>query len=93
MTSADRIWMTRRAYIRLQAELAALQARPRLEVPDDAVAEPGMVVTVRYDDIGETHGPHRQGAASDAPGGQTLRGRHRFGGRPTPSLTTRKDRT
>ncbi|OBB44570.1 MULTISPECIES: GreA/GreB family elongation factor [unclassified Mycobacterium] len=92
MTSTDRIWMTRRAYIRLQAELAALRARLRLEVPDDAVdfdanraaaervrttqirriehllanavvgedppddgvAEPGMVVTVRYDDIGET---------------------------------------
>lgn len=92
MTSTDRVWMTRRAYIRLQAELAALRAKPRYEVPDDAmdhdaaraaqermrsnqihriehllanavvgevppddgVAEPGMVLTIRYDDTGDT---------------------------------------
>ncbi len=92
MTSTDRIWMTRRAYIRLQAELAVLRARPRPEVPgdaadfdanrmaaervastrtrriehllanavvgedppDDGVAEPGMVLTIRYDDTGDT---------------------------------------
>lgn len=86
MASADRVWMTRRAYIRLQAELAELRARPRSGVPDptrtaedrmrsnrihriehllanavvgedppdDGVAEPGMVLTIRYDDTGDT---------------------------------------
>ncbi|MCV7024654.1 GreA/GreB family elongation factor [Mycolicibacterium novocastrense] len=86
MASADRVWMTRRAYIRLQAELAELTARPRSGVPDptrtaedrmrsnriqriehllanavvgedppdDGVAEPGMVLTIRYDDTGDT---------------------------------------
>ncbi|KUH68270.1 transcription elongation factor GreAB [Mycolicibacterium novocastrense] len=86
MASADRVWMTRRAYIRLQAELAELSARPRSggpdptrtaedrmrsnrihriehllanavvgeDPPDDGVAEPGMVLTIRYDDTGDT---------------------------------------
>lgn len=92
MTSTDRVWMTRRAYIKLQAELAELRARHRPEVsddatdddaartaedrmrsnrihriedllanavvgenpPDDGVAEPGMVLTIRYDDTGDT---------------------------------------
>jgi transcription elongation factor GreA len=92
MTTSDHVWMTRRAYIRLQAELASLQAQPKLEVPedimdhdanriaasrahparirriehllanavvgedplDDGVAEPGMVVTVRHEETGET---------------------------------------
>ncbi|WP_083410455.1 GreA/GreB family elongation factor [Mycolicibacterium rutilum] len=79
MTSAQRVWMTRRAYIGLQAELARLQVEARPELPDDAraerirriehllahavidqdppddgVAEPGMVLTVRYDDTGAT---------------------------------------
>jgi transcription elongation GreA/GreB family factor len=83
--------MTREAYTRLQAELAALRSRPSIEVPDDlmdyddnlvakysarqarirhiqdllssaivgedppddGIAEPGMVLTVRYDDTGE----------------------------------------
>jgi transcription elongation GreA/GreB family factor len=84
--------MTRRAYIRLQAELAGLRSQPAIEVPgdfidyddnlvaknaarqarigqihdmladaivgedppDDGVAEPGMVLTVRYDETGDT---------------------------------------
>ncbi|MFV9632254.1 GreA/GreB family elongation factor [Mycobacterium neumannii] len=92
MASADRVWMTRRAYIKLQAELAELRTRHRSEVsddatdddptrtaedrmrsnrihriehllanavvgedpPDDGVAEPGMVLTIRYDDTGDT---------------------------------------
>ncbi|HJT95711.1 MAG TPA: GreA/GreB family elongation factor [Mycobacterium sp.] len=92
MTTAERIWMTRRAYVRLQAELAGLRSQAGIEVPDDAmdfddnlgaghrarqarirqiqdllthavvgedppddgIAEPGMVLTVRYDDTGET---------------------------------------
>jgi transcription elongation GreA/GreB family factor len=82
--------MTRQAYTRLEAELAALRSRPSIEVPedlidyddlvarytgrqarirqiqdlltnavvgedppDDGMAEPGMVLTVRYDDTGE----------------------------------------
>ncbi len=39
MTSAQRVWMTRRAYIGLQAELARLQVEARPELPDDARAE------------------------------------------------------
>ncbi|MGY4650707.1 transcription elongation GreA/GreB family factor [Mycobacterium sp. URHB0021] len=92
MTTAQGVWMTRRAYIRLQAELAGLRSQPAIEVPDDfmdydnnvvaayrarqarigqihdllanaivgedppddGVAEPGMVLTVRYDDTGDT---------------------------------------
>ena len=91
MTSTERVWMTREAHTRLQAELAALRSRPSIEVPedfmdyddnlvanysarqarirqiqdlltnavvgedppDDGIAEPGMVLTVRYDDTGE----------------------------------------
>lgn len=91
MTTAERLWMTRQAQVRLREELAALRSRPRTEVPDDfmdngesiakhaarqirirqiedllrnavvdedppddGIAEPGMVLTVRYDDTGET---------------------------------------
>jgi transcription elongation factor GreA len=92
MITTERVWMTRRAYIRLQAELAGLRSQAGIEVPDDAmdvddnlvaghrarqarirqiqdllthavvgedppddgIAEPGMVLTVRYDDTGET---------------------------------------
>jgi len=92
MTSTEGVWMTRRAYIRLQAELATLRSQPSVEVPDDlmdydrnvaaayqarqarigqidnlladaivgedppddGVAGPGMVLTVRYDDTGDT---------------------------------------
>ena len=92
MTATQGVWMTRRAYIRLQAELAGLRSRPAIEVPDDfmdcddnlvaeyaarqarigqvhdllanaivgedppddGVAEPGMVLTVRYDETGDT---------------------------------------
>ncbi|MCV7282492.1 GreA/GreB family elongation factor [Mycolicibacterium flavescens] len=79
MTTTEPVWMTRRAYIHLQAELASLQAEQRRELPDDVaaerirrvenllenaivdedptddgVAEPGMVVSVRYDDTGDT---------------------------------------
>ena len=91
MTSTEPVWMTREAYTRLKAELAALRSRPNIEVPedfmdyddnlvanytarqarirqiqdlltnavvgedppDDGIAEPGMVLTVRYDDTGE----------------------------------------
>lgn len=89
MTSAQRIWISRAAYERLQTELATLrelcanaasdeeadenataikrarQARIQQihemlinavvgeDPPDDGIAEPGMVVTVRYDDTGE----------------------------------------
>ena len=91
MTSNEPVWMTREAYTRLKAELAALRTRPNIEIPedfmdyddnllakyaarqarigqihdmltnavvgedppDDGVAEPGMVLTVRYDDTGE----------------------------------------
>ncbi|OBK79893.1 GreA/GreB family elongation factor [Mycobacterium sp. 1164985.4] len=89
MTSAQRIWISRVAYERLQTELATLrelcanaasdeetdenaiaikrarQARIQQihemlinavvgeDPPDDGIAEPGMVVTVRYDDTGE----------------------------------------
>lgn len=91
MTSTERLWITRQAHTRLQAELAALRSTPSVEVPDDfmdyddnlvakygarqarihqiqdlltnavvgedppddGVAEPGMVLTVRYDDTGE----------------------------------------
>jgi transcription elongation factor GreA len=92
MTTTEGVWMTRRAYIRLQSELAGLRSQPGIEVPDDAmdfddalvaghrarqvrirqiqdllthavvgepppddgIAEPGMVLTIRYDDSGET---------------------------------------
>ena len=92
MTTTQSVWMSRRAYIRLQAELAGLRSQPAIEVPDDfmdydnnvvaayrarqarigqihdmlanaivgedppddGVAEPGMVLTVRYDDTGDT---------------------------------------
>jgi transcription elongation factor GreA len=92
MTTPEGVWMTRRAYIRLQAELAALRSQQTIEVPDDfmdydnnvvaahrarqarighihdmlanaivgedppddGIAEPGMVLTVRYDDTGDT---------------------------------------
>lgn len=92
MRTTEAVWMTRRAYIRLQAELASLRSQPAIEVPDDfmdyddklvadyavrrariarindmlanaivgedppddGVAEPGMVLTVRYDDTGDT---------------------------------------
>jgi transcription elongation factor GreA len=92
MTISEGVWMTRRAYIRLHAELAGLRSQPAIEVPDDfmdydenvvaafrarqarigqihdllakaivgedppddGVAEPGMVLTVRYDDTGGT---------------------------------------
>jgi transcription elongation GreA/GreB family factor len=92
MTPTRGVWMTRRAYVRLQAELAGLRSQPTIEVPDestdyhdslvvrdaarraridqihhllanaivgedppdDGVAEPGMVLTVRYDDTGDT---------------------------------------
>ena len=92
MTTTQGVWMTRRAYIRLHAELAGLRSQPAIEVPDDlmdydnnvvaayrarrarigqiqdllgnaivgedppddGVAEPGMVLTVRYDDTGDT---------------------------------------
>lgn len=85
--TTDGVWMTRRAYIRLQAELAALRSEPGIEVPDDlmdyddeaiaarrariaridgllanaivgedppddGIAEPGMVLTVRLDGSG-----------------------------------------
>jgi transcription elongation factor GreA len=91
MTTSERVWMTRRAYVRLQAELAGLRSQPSIEVPDDGmdyddmlvanyrsrqarirqiqelltnasvgedppddgIAEPGMVLTVRYDDTGD----------------------------------------
>ena len=91
MISTERLWMTREAHTRLQAELAELRTRPTIEVPDDfmdyddnlvakysarqarirqiqdllsnaevgenppddGIAEPGMVLTVRYDDTGE----------------------------------------
>ena len=35
MTSTERLWMTRQAHTRLQAELAALRSRPSIEVPED----------------------------------------------------------
>ena len=35
MTTTQGVWMTRRAYIRLQAELAGLRSQPAIEVPDD----------------------------------------------------------
>jgi len=92
MTPTHGVWMTRRAYVRLQAELAGLRSQPAVEVPDestdyhdslvvrdaarqaridqindllanaivgedppnDGVAEPGMVLTVRYDDTGDS---------------------------------------
>lgn len=91
MTSTERLWMTREAHTRLQAELTVLRSRPGIEVrgdvmdtddnlvenylarqarmrqiqdllsnavvgedpPDDGIAEPGMVLTVRYDDTGD----------------------------------------
>lgn len=91
MTGSEQVWMTRKAYIGLQMQLAELRARVSGEVsdgtydsndamaehqaresrinrirdlidhanvgedpPDDGVAEPGMVLTVRYDNTGET---------------------------------------
>jgi transcription elongation factor GreA len=92
MTAAQGVWMTRRAYIGLHAELASLRSQPAFGVsndslgcdnnvvaayrarkaridqiddllanaavgkdpPDDGVAEPGMVLTVRCDDTGDT---------------------------------------
>lgn len=92
MTNTERIWMTRRAYIGLQAELAGLRAERRSDTPDDAtgrddthvavdrvrsmrmhriehllanaavdedppddgVAAPGMVLTVRCHQTGDT---------------------------------------
>jgi transcription elongation factor GreA len=91
MISSERVWMTRKAYIGLQMELAALRSQPSVEVPDDlmdcddslvaghrarqarihqihelltnasvgenppddGIAEPGMVLRVRFDDTGE----------------------------------------
>ncbi|BBZ54653.1 MULTISPECIES: GreA/GreB family elongation factor [Mycobacteriaceae] len=91
MTSTERLWMTREAHTRLQAELTVLRSRSGIEVrgdvmdtddnlvenylarqarmrqiqdllsnavvgedpPDDGIAEPGMVLTVRYDDTGD----------------------------------------
>lgn len=75
MTTAQRVWISKRAYDRLQSELAALRGtRPGREEaddrqlrihqirdlltdvtvgqdpPDDGIAEPGMVLTVRFDD-------------------------------------------
>jgi transcription elongation factor GreA len=37
MITTERVWMTRRAYIRLQAELAGLRSQAGIEVPDDAM--------------------------------------------------------
>lgn len=91
MTNNERVWMTRKAYIGLQMQLAALRAGAGSEVsnlandtdnvtaerqarqarinrihdlianaivgedpPNDGLAEPGMVLTVRYDATGET---------------------------------------
>jgi transcription elongation GreA/GreB family factor len=84
MTDPQRVWMTRQAHDRLEAELAELSEPPAdaesddwderqarqarvhqihelltnavvgEDPPDDGVAEPGMVLTVRYDDTGET---------------------------------------
>ncbi|MGD1171539.1 transcription elongation factor GreA [Mycobacterium seoulense] len=92
MTGTERIWITRRDYVRLHNELAALRSRRSIEVPDDLmdydanlvagyaarrariceiqdlltnavvgedavgarIAEPGMVLTIRYDASGET---------------------------------------
>ncbi|MGH3560784.1 MAG: GreA/GreB family elongation factor [Mycobacterium sp.] len=84
MTDPQRVWMTRQARDRLEAELAELaEPRPGSDAddwgerqarqarihqirdllmnavvgedpPDDGVAEPGMVLTIRYDDSGET---------------------------------------
>lgn len=91
MTDSECVWMTRKAYIGLQMELAALRSQPTVEVPDDlmecddslvagqrarqarihqihellmnadvgedppddGIAEPGMVLTVRFDSTGE----------------------------------------
>lgn len=89
MTTTERVWMTRQAHDRLQAELAELRASANAAVtessdenvidaqrarharinqihdlllnavvgedpPDDGVAEPGMVLTIRYDETGDT---------------------------------------
>jgi transcription elongation GreA/GreB family factor len=89
MTTIERVWMTRQAHDRLQAELADLRASANAAVtessdenfidaqrarharvnqihdlllnavigedpPDDGVAEPGMVLTIRYDETGDT---------------------------------------
>src|SRR5689334_22417435 len=35
MTDNQRVWMTRKAYTRLQIELAGLRSGRRIEVPDD----------------------------------------------------------
>lgn len=90
MTSMQGVWISPRAYERLQRELATLRVlsasgtengdsdentaavqrtwRKRIQQihdllanavvgedpPDDGIAEPGMVLTVRYDDTGDT---------------------------------------
>ncbi|MEB3979725.1 GreA/GreB family elongation factor [Mycobacterium sp. 663a-19] len=62
MTSCTPVWMTRQDYRRLQKELAALRPRRRptprqehvRELEGERVAEPGMVLTIRYDASGET---------------------------------------
>ncbi|VEG38646.1 transcription elongation factor [Mycolicibacterium flavescens] len=120
MTSTNRVWMTRRAYIKLQAELAELRAKHRSEVsddatdddatrtaedrmrsnrihriedllanavvgenpPDDGVAEPGMVLTIRYDDTGVT--PRRScsgSAVSNPPRSRSTRRGRRWASR------------
>ncbi len=91
MTCTEQFWMTSEMHAQLEAELAELQSRPGIQLPedfmdtdenliakyaarqapirevrdllsnavvseaasDDGVAEPGMVLTVRYDDTGE----------------------------------------
>ena len=35
MTDSERVWMTQKAYVGLQMELAALRSQPTVEVPDD----------------------------------------------------------
>ena len=45
-------WMARKIRIRQIYEL--LSAAPAASPPDDGLAEPGMVLTIRYDDTGET---------------------------------------
>ncbi|SRX91865.1 GreA/GreB family elongation factor [Actinosynnema mirum DSM] [Mycobacterium shimoidei] len=66
MPGNQRIWMTAQEYARLQAELAELRSRRADEIQNqladavigekdagDPVAEPGMVLTIRYDGTGE----------------------------------------
>ena len=78
MLDNSRVWKTRKAYIGLQMQLAALRGRrPGTRSPaqqarirrldtlitnasvdaqpaDDGVAEPGMVLTIRHDNTGQT---------------------------------------